>query len=153
MRTASMTRPGFWLRALVPAVAVAGLVAFVLLRPAVRLSIEGRPTRATVAADPCKAGTVVHYTYQLGAATYTGKAAAPALGASCATLASGASVPILYLPTDPATSTGALGLAHARREAALATSIVFLIVFLGSAVLLRAYSDPAAGRGAEGSRV
>jgi Protein of unknown function (DUF3592) len=153
MRTASMTRPGFWLRALVPAVAVAGLVAFVLLRPAVRLSIEGRPTRATVAADPCKTGTVVHYRYQVGAATYPGKASAPALGASCATIGSGASVPILYLPSDPATSMGAVGLGDARRAAALASGIIFLIVFLGIAVLLRTYSGPAGGRGAEGSRV
>jgi Protein of unknown function (DUF3592) len=141
---------GFWLRSLVPAVAVAGVVAFVFLRPPVRLSIEGRPTRATVAEDPCTQGTVVHYRYQVGIAAYTGKASAHSLGASCATLSTGASVPVLYLPSDPATSMGAIGVGQARREAALATGVVFLIVFLGIAVLLRTYSGPSVGRGANG---
>jgi hypothetical protein len=33
---------------------------------------------------------------------------------------------------------GALGLAQARREAALATGVAFLVVWIGSAALLRA---------------
>lgn len=134
-----MTRPRLWLASLLPAAVVAGVVGFVLVRPAFRLSSEGQPARASVSGTPCESGTTVHYTYYVGTATYTGKASAASLGVSCATLPpTGASLAILYLPSDPATSMGALGLAQARREAALATGIAFLVVLLSSAALLRA---------------
>jgi hypothetical protein len=133
-----MTRPRLWLASLLPAAVVAGVLGFVLVRPAFRLSSEGQPTRASVTGTPCESGTSVHYTYHVGAATFTGKASAASLGVSCATLPpTGASLPILYLPSDPATSMGALGLAQARREAALATGIAFLFVLLSSAGVLR----------------
>jgi hypothetical protein len=137
MRSAAMTRTRLWLLSLLPAAAVAGVVAFVLVRPAVRLSNEGQPTRASVAGVPCKRGTVIQYTYHVGAATYSGQASAASLGVSCAGLPTSSSLPILYLPSDPAISMGALGLAQARREAALATGIAFLVVLLSSAGLLR----------------
>jgi hypothetical protein len=137
-----MTRPHLWLVSLLPAAVVAGVLGFLLVRPAFRLSSEGKPTRASVTGSPCERGTTVHYTYHVGAATYTGNASAASLGVSCATLPpTGASLPILYLPSDPATSMGALGLAQARREAALATGIAFLVVFLSSAALLRAVAS------------
>lgn len=120
---------------MIPAAVIAGVFAIVFLRPALRLSKEGHATRATVE-HPCVGETAIGYSYHVGTATYTGTASAASLGGTCASLTTGVSVPVIYLPSDPATSMGAVGLARARREAGLETVALFLLVFLGVAILL-----------------
>ncbi len=124
------------LACLVPAVAIAGLTAWLQVRPAHRLLQTGRRTAATITLVSCKAPPVVRYVFDADGRTYYASTDPTAFAIPCPDLQIGAQVPIAYLPGDPATSAGLAGLEQTQRAGWFATAAGFLLVFTGMGTLL-----------------